>query len=595
MDREPSHFEREPVASLLRRMSREMTVHRIASARGGAVCLLAAALAIAAPSGAAQEVPAPLQGLAGDDAQARLAARTALAARGAEALADLECGLDPALPDTVRAGCVAVLRTLCKAATADAGREPILDLLARALDDPWRTVSLDAAVGLAEAGDGRGLAVLLRAQSAENPLECWEATRALRALGQSQVEFPRETVPLLIENLRRPDRRLREETLRALLSLTGQSFGFLLGSPREHFPARDAIQMIHAEAEAEKQEIETHYEQEVFPTCFTSETATATEKRQRAEADKRAELAAVGTESVERIRHLRAEQIGGHEEEWRASLMRWKRWWQRNQSHGRLRWLLDGLQHNDAVLRAATVETLGRLGAPETIDALGRALADPEAPVRERAAWALGQFADTRVVGLLVNAMEENHAAGQTRPEFALVVQEIGRSLRALTGADYPTYPRYWTQWWGRVQRHAPSEGAPERPFVVGDSTYVVDVRTDSIYAISIAQGASPAAGGPIPFEVRRWIPSENRWFCHRWTVAPGGKIAATGLRFEPVDNQGYRALFEMEFDTGLVFCEAIAAGRLVSRHPREEVPSVRATLAPASDSGAAVHVWAPR
>lgn len=568
--------------------------------RGGAAWALSTALALTAlalatPSGAAQEFPEALRALAGEDAQARVAARAALSARGEEALADLEGGLDRAVPDPVRAGCVAVLRILSEGRTADDRRERVLDLLARALDDPWGTVSLGAAVGLAEAGDGRGLAVLLRALAVESPLGCWEATRALRALGQAQVEFPRETVPLLIENLRRPDRSLREETLRALLSFTGQSFGFLLGSPREHFPERDAIQVIHAEAEAEKQEIETHYTQDVFPHCITTETRTATQRRQEAEANKRADLARVGTERVERIRRLRAEQIGGHEEEWRASLLRWKRWWQRNQSHGRLRWLLDGLQHQDAALRATTVETLGRLGAPETIDALGGMLADPEASVRERAAWSLGRFADTHVVSLLVNAMEENHAAGQTRPEFALVVQEIGRSLRSLTGADYPMYPRYWTQWWGRVQRYAPSEGAPERAFILGDSTCIVDVRTDTIYAVSIAQGASPAAGGAIPFEVRRWIPSENRWFCHRWDVAPGEKIAATGLRFEPVDDHGYRALFEMDFDTGLVFREAIATERLLSRHPHESVGSVRATLTPASGTGEPVHVWAPR
>lgn len=530
----------------------------------------------------AAEIPPALAGLAADEPGMRLVAESAMAARGGEALADVEAGLAAFHPDVVRAGCVAVLGRMLSGPSPLAGEEAerARALLVAALEDATPPVRRRAALALAEIGDGRGLETILQGVESDDDLICWECARALRGLGTSQVDLPRPTVPALIENLRRSDLRVREETLRCLEALTGQSFGFVLRAPDEYFPEAQALGAIHAEAEQEKQEIEE-------ASVEWMKDAHTPEEERAVDARKRAELVDVDARRIERIHRLRTAQVLDREEEWREALLRWKRWWQRTQNQGRLRWLTEGLTHHDLAIRMLAAETLGHLAAPETIDALATALGDAEPLQREKVAWALGQFPDVRVVGILVPAMARNY------PDHPLVVQEIGRSLSVLTQARYPAYPRYWEQWWERAQRHGPPLGGDERPFVPGEWLYLPDVATDTIWAVSVAPGGAREPGGAVTVDVRRWIPGEGKWFCHSWQVSPGQPVAQPGVHFEPVDAQGYRTLMEIDFDTGLTLVGSEAAERVLSAHPRQAVPAVRVTLSATGDPETVYHLWA--
>ncbi|MFG0283157.1 MAG: HEAT repeat domain-containing protein [Phycisphaerales bacterium JB039] len=113
-------------------------------------------------------------------------------------------------------------------------------------------------------------------------------------------------------------------------------------------------------------------------------------------------------------------------------------------NHGRPRhamMLVAALDDREAIVRREAARGLQRLHNPEAVDALLRASDDDQEPdedVRIEAAYALGQYPQTRVFEALKKALWDRSLAVNTA---------AASSLRYLTGQDLGTSIRAWDTW----------------------------------------------------------------------------------------------------------------------------------------------------
>lgn len=113
--------------------------------------------------------------------------------------------------------------------------------------------------------------------------------------------------------------------------------------------------------------------------------------------------------------------------------------------------ILPQLEDEIPAVRLEAVRALQRIHNPEAIDALiistrlpdpteeaGRT-GEPEPMIRGEAAFALGQYAEPRVVQPLIAALADR---------FLVVNESARRSLRTLTGQDFGFDRRAWLEWY---------------------------------------------------------------------------------------------------------------------------------------------------
>lgn len=120
--------------------------------------------------------------------------------------------------------------------------------------------------------------------------------------------------------------------------------------------------------------------------------------------------------------------------------------------------LLNAFNDQDDLVRWETARTLQRIYLPQAVGALIdhlNASREASALVREASAVALGQYAEPRVVQALFSALNDRQLA---------VNVAANRSLRILTGQDFPPDAARWLRWYNAASEPFAQRGEYEYP-----------------------------------------------------------------------------------------------------------------------------------